>query len=49
MWALVEFVIGEPINDQIVSAETKHIKYNRTGVMIIGGVNVYVNFIKMFK
>jgi hypothetical protein len=49
MWALVTFVIGQKIDEHVVSVQTKHIKYNRTGVMFIGGYYVYKNWIVMLK
>ena len=49
MWALITYVIGKPLNKDVVSTQTKHIKYNQTGIYFIWCVIVYRAWIRMFK
>ena len=49
MWALTNFVIGKTFNEKVVSVKSKHIKYNKTGIMFIWGAFTYTHFIRMLK
>lgn len=49
MWALTNFVIGKPLNEEVVSVKSKHIKYNKNGIMFIWGAFTYRHFIKMLN